>query len=298
MTAKTFSLIIFFCQIILLGCQTDSLDTTDNSQISGQTETVVEKTEQTNNPQQQQNELDSNHQLWKQHALTDYSFTVRQSCFCLLPVSEANVTVVDGEITQISDKKTGEILSDNYWVTNIDQWFEFTQSILTDGNLNEANYHPEFGFPQTIRYGYYEGVEDAGITISITDFEVSSKQKPQQQLDENLAKWQHQALSDYNYTIQTKCFCILKWSEVVVTVRSNVIVDAYDKSTGIQLDDDDKLQLHTLDKLFELTQKAIDSEILDEVIYNADYGFPELLRYGYNQQATDAGISYRVSDFE
>ena len=206
--------------------------------------------------------------------------------------------MVDGEITQIIDKKTGETLSDKHWITDIEQWFELTQAELTAGNLNEAIYHPEFGFPQTIRYGYYQGVEDLGTTISISDFQELTTQTAQQKLDENLAKWQHHAISDYSYSIRTSCFCLLMWGEVVVTVRSNVIVAAYEKDTGIQLAEDDLQKLQTLAKLFELTQQAIDSDILDEVIYNADYGFPEVLRYGNNQGATDVGISYRVSDFE
>lgn len=72
------SAVILLSQISLLGCQ---LDTAQNSEI----ETDVEITKQTDIAQQQ-SELTSNSQLWAQLAPKDYSFSIRQSCFCLLPV--------------------------------------------------------------------------------------------------------------------------------------------------------------------------------------------------------------------
>jgi len=123
-------------------------------------------------------ELRAARATWVEHAIDDYTFTVRLGCFCPDAVTGPFVvTVVDGAMTGIRHQD-GRPIGDPGRLTvplSIDEVFQRAADAL-GGGADEVwlAYHPLWGFPTEITVDQIEMAADDEYSITITDFVVTS----------------------------------------------------------------------------------------------------------------------------
>jgi hypothetical protein len=119
----------------------------------------------------------------------------------------------------------------------------------------------------------------------------------QRELNNSIAKWQQQQITNYLFTSEISCFCIPSDS-VVNVVESGQIVSGYYTGSGQPLSADELVSQRTIQGYFDFIQQAIDEDAYSiEVTYDANYGFPRVITIDYDQNMADEEIGYRVSGF-
>lgn len=119
----------------------------------------------------------------------------------------------------------------------------------------------------------------------------------QAELNKNMALWEHANLSDYTYTYKRNCFCPPE-EEMIITITNGQVTAAFYSPSGTSLPPERFNSLMTIEKLFQVIQEAITQEYDRlKVTYNATLGYPENIITNPNEQATDLGVSYVVSNF-
>ncbi|CAK8722813.1 MAG: hypothetical protein D3920_15070 [Candidatus Electrothrix sp. AW2] len=119
----------------------------------------------------------------------------------------------------------------------------------------------------------------------------------QAELNKNMALWEHVKPSDYTYTYKRNCFCPPE-EEIIITITNGQVTAAFYSPSGTALPPENFDNLMTIEKLFQVIQKAITQEYDRlEVTYNATLGYPENIVTDPNERATDLGVGYVVSNF-
>lgn len=115
----------------------------------------------------------------------------------------------------------------------------------------------------------------------------------QLELDANRALWDLQGISNYDFLMQTICFCLPEVTRPgVVSVRSGAITSVIDAETSEERDPGSFL---TVDGLFDVLQEALDQEadwILAE--FDGASGYPHSIDVDYSLGASDDELSYRA----
>lgn len=120
----------------------------------------------------------------------------------------------------------------------------------------------------------------------------------QRALNDRIALWQQAKLSSYQYIYRKQCFCPPEEGIVVVVVDSQVS-QAFRTPSGIFLSTQERVNVFTIDQLFEKVQDAINRRVYSlNVSYNSTYHYPELIVIDGNQNLADDEIGYSVSHFQ
>lgn len=116
-------------------------------------------------------------------------------------------------------------------------------------------------------------------------------------LADNRAVWAENALEDYSYRLQRKCFCAFPVPEpVTIRVRAGAVVSVSSVETGESAADDELRFYHDVDGLFDVVEGAIDREAASlEVEYHATLGYPTMIDVDYQANAVDDEIRYEAS---
>ena len=113
------------------------------------------------------------------------------------------------------------------------------------------------------------------------------------------AKWDNQDGKFYTIDSQRFCFCI---GELAAPMKVSVSDDAVLAAIGIEsqqlISNDIQQEVKTVDSLFELIEKAITDQVLIEVEYNEEYGYPESAKLDLNAIASDGGLHITLSNLE
>ncbi|MCI5124729.1 MAG: hypothetical protein D3925_09690 [Candidatus Electrothrix sp. AR5] len=118
----------------------------------------------------------------------------------------------------------------------------------------------------------------------------------QAELNKNMELWRHSNISNYTYTYKKNCFCPPE-EAILITVSNGQVTAASYSPSGTSLPPEKLNSLMTIDKLFQVIQGAITQQYDRlEVTYNATLGYPENIMTNPNEQATDLGRSYTVSN--
>lgn len=117
----------------------------------------------------QETQLAKAQSRWNALHLVDYDFDLEQSCFCVPRSNKVHVTVKGGQITEIKDSQSGEIISyDNAgWVTSIEGFFE---RLLQEQDVAKwsATFEPTLGYPTDIRLDPIPGAVDDEVAFRLT----------------------------------------------------------------------------------------------------------------------------------
>ncbi len=115
-------------------------------------------------------------------------------------------------------------------------------------------------------------------------------------LEENLSKWQASGIEDYSFRFQRLCFCI-SVEALNVEVVDGEIVSATVAATGETPHPAVVDQVLTIDGIFAAIQDAIDRDAFSlSVTYHETLGYPTIVDIDYNEQAIDEEMSYRASE--
>jgi len=118
----------------------------------------------------------------------------------------------------------------------------------------------------------------------------------QAELNKNMELWRHSDLSNYTYTYKRNCFCPPE-EAILITVTNGQVTAASYSPSDTPLPPERLNNIMTIDKLFQVIQEAITQQYDRlEVTYNATSGYPESIITNPNEQATDLGGSYIVSN--
>ena len=117
-------------------------------------------------PTEPERALDIARQRWRDARLTSYSFKSSLSCYCPIEyLGPHTVTVRNGQVTAIVDRRTGEQRPTSYRQP-IDSLFAFIERKLRERpELLEVTYAPLYGYPRLLKSGSLAA--DAGSTSEV-----------------------------------------------------------------------------------------------------------------------------------
>lgn len=129
--------------------------------------------------------------------------------------------------------------------------------------------------------------------------EVDNSESDLELLQSAKAKWQSQ--SGQFYTIQSQRFCECATemsSQMEISVSDNLVLSAFDIASDQAISAQVQQEIHTVDDLFALIEKAIADEVSIDVTYNQEFGYPESAKIDLEQLAVDGGLFITLSDLE
>ena len=85
--------------------------------------------------------------------------------------------------------------------------------------------------------------------------------------------------------------------DIIISVSADNVTSASYTPSGTALDPTEYTRLDTVDTMFALVQRAIDSADAVRVVFNAQYGFPELIDIDWILMAIDDEVQYSMSHF-
>jgi len=119
-----------------------------------------------------ENQLENQRARWNAQVLTDYTFDVAKSCFCIpASLKDVRVTVQGKAITDVTDIATGNLLplSDwTGWYKTIDGLFDLLQDAYNQNAHDvQVEFHPTGGYPTDIWIDYSLMIadEELGFTL-------------------------------------------------------------------------------------------------------------------------------------
>lgn len=139
----------------------------------------------------------------------------------------------------------------------------------------------------------------AGVTLALTSacgLITGSGDDREEALREAQIRWNSARVQDYSVVVQHLCFCGYV-RPVRVTVRAGGIVSSVDAQTGEPVPS--YATVRDVAGLFALIRTAIDegADRLD-VTYDAQLGYPTLIKIDYISNAVDDELTVTTSEFQ
>ncbi len=121
----------------------------------------------------------------------------------------------------------------------------------------------------------------------------------QQDLDRARAKWEKANIDTYEYHLRVLCFCPPNVTfPVIIKVQNGVNLSVEYAQEPKEVTNNFFKPVDTIDKLFDVIQKAIDDEADTLVVeYDATYGYPLKIQIDPITDAIDEEIAYFVEAF-
>ena len=123
-------------------------------------------------------------------------------------------------------------------------------------------------------------------------------------LDEARARWQQQALADYDYIFRRGCFCPQEWSgPYEVSVRAGVVSGA--TLEGVDLLDipnprvdsyDDRIL--TVEGVFAEIDRALQEADRFQAAYHPVLGYPVYVSIDWDERAVDEEVTYHIENLD
>lgn len=107
--------------------------------------------------------------------------------------------------------------------------------------------------------------------------------------------------SEQYYTIESQriCFCLAEMNALMkINVLDNSVLSATDISSGDVISKEIQKEIQTVDSLFTLIENAIEDGVSIEVIYNEEFGYPEMTKIDVEKIAADGGLQIELSNLE
>jgi hypothetical protein len=117
-------------------------------------------------------------------------------------------------------------------------------------------------------------------------------------LEKSIAKWAKLSKTDLSYVVERDCYCAPDYREpYLVTVRGQDITFSYVRAAA----DSARRAAQppeplTVEDLFGLVDRAIDSAESVSVLYNAEFGYPETLTIDWSTRIADEDQRFIVRD--
>lgn len=123
-----------------------------------------------------------------------------------------------------------------------------------------------------------------------------ARRQPRQELADARRKWASQAIDEYEFTFQRRCFCDPEFTRpVTIKVRENrgVLMTSVDERARPSFE-----RYNTIEKLFDFVEAALNRNAFDlDVTYDEAFGYPRSVAVDYDYMMKDEEMSFRVTDF-
>lgn len=108
-------------------------------------------------------------------------------------------------------------------------------------------------------------------------------------------KWKKQKITDYEFTLQISCFCIVDYTlPKSIVVRNNQIQSV----NGIAYEELEYETYMTIDEFFDyIKTKQAENPVVETLEFDPTYGFPTYIYYDISEMLADEEIGYTLTEF-
>lgn len=124
------------------------------------------------NPITQPDTLDDAIERWETVNPDNYTVDIERICFCP-PPKNYTMVVADGEIAQIIDTETGEIIEETAGYATIDELFAWLKKVDSDNPKKlDLEFHREMGYPTFIDYNQSDMIIDEEMLMRLENLRI------------------------------------------------------------------------------------------------------------------------------
>lgn len=105
------------------------------------------------------------HVVWANHGITEYSYELKQGCFCdRITMLRVRVSVDDNAIVAVRDIRADTLVNTQYWsrFKTIDELFDLVQRAEQEADVLIVEWDATYGFPTNIDIYWDNHATDAG----------------------------------------------------------------------------------------------------------------------------------------
>ena len=118
---------------------------------------------------------------------------------------------------------------------------------------------------------------------------------PEDEVSQQEQKWKKQAITEYEFTLQISCFCIVDYTRPKsIVVKNNQI----ESVNGIAYTDLEYETYMTFDDFFEyIKERQKENPVQENLEFDPTYGFPTYIYFDISELIADEEIGYTITDF-
>ena len=108
-------------------------------------------------------------------------------------------------------------------------------------------------------------------------------------------KWTSYGFSNYDFTLQISCFCIVDYTQPKrILVRDNKVISV----AGVPFEELNDSSFRTIDGFFlYIEEQRKLNPVVEEIQYDDEYGFPSYIYFDISERIADEEIGYTLTDF-
>jgi hypothetical protein len=108
-------------------------------------------------------------------------------------------------------------------------------------------------------------------------------------------KWASYGFSNYDFTLQITCFCIVYYTQPKrIQVRDNKVISV----AGVPFEELNDSSFRTIDGFFlYIEEQRKLNPVVEEIQYDDEYGFPSYIYFDISERIADEEIGYTLTDF-
>lgn len=119
----------------------------------------------------QTRDLQAAKEQWERTNIEDYQVEIERICFCGGPFRYI-MSVENGEIVQILDSETGDVIEHLGGYSTIDEIFTWLEQVAARYPQKlELEFHPELGYPTFIDYNQSDMIADEEMLMRLENFQ-------------------------------------------------------------------------------------------------------------------------------
>jgi hypothetical protein len=118
---------------------------------------------------------------------------------------------------------------------------------------------------------------------------------PEDEVSQQEQKWKKQGITEYAFTLQISCFCIVDYTRPKsIVVKNNQI----ESVNGIAYTDLEYETYMTFDDFFEyIKERQKENPVQENLEFDPTYGFPTYIYFDISEMIADEEIGYTITDF-
>ena len=118
---------------------------------------------------------------------------------------------------------------------------------------------------------------------------------PEDEVSQQEQKWKKQGITEYEFTLQISCFCVVDYTRPKsIVVKNNQI----ESVNGIAYADLEYETYMTFDDFFEyIKERQKENPVQENLEFDPTYGFPTYIYFDISEMIADEEIGYTITDF-
>ena len=118
---------------------------------------------------------------------------------------------------------------------------------------------------------------------------------PEDEVSQQEQKWKKQGITEYAFTLQISCFCIVDYTRPKSIVVKNNQIESVNGIAYIDLEYETYM---TFDDFFEyIKERQKENPVQENLEFDPTYGFPTYIYFDISEMIADEEIGYTITDF-